>query len=412
MKPHRLKLAHHLILTYSLYRKMQVFHPHIASVEEMSQFHAIDYVKFLQRVSPANVKEFPTELQQFSVGPFTDCPVFDGLFRFCSIYTGASLDGAVKLNHGLSDIAVNWSGGLHHAKKGEASGFCYINDIVLAILELLKYHTRVLYIDIDIHHGDGVEEAFYTTDRVMTVSFHKYGDFFPGTGDVKDVGVKAGKQYAVNFPLAAGIRDAAYESIFKPVIAKVMEIYQPQAVVLQCGADSLTQDRLGCFNLSLKGHAECVKYVKSFGLPLLVLGGGGYTIRNVARCWAYETSVLLNTDIAPRIPYNKYFEYYGPEYALHLTPSKMADQNTREDLEKTKITIFENLKQLTGAPSVQLTVVPPDYAMAAAEKSGTTISKEADERSEMVEGRRDHESEFYETEKDQDSVPGHTIAQD
>lgn len=106
------------------------------------------------------------------------------------MYTGASIDGAVKLNQGACDIAINWSGGLHHAKKSEASGFCYINDIVLAILELLKYHPRVLYIDIDIHHGDGVEEAFYLTDRVMTVSFHKYGDFFPGTGNIADVGAK------------------------------------------------------------------------------------------------------------------------------------------------------------------------------------------------------------------------------
>lgn len=140
--------------------------------------------------------------------------------------------GSVKLNRQQTDIAVNWAGGLHHAKKSEASGFCYVNDIVLAILELLKweyfplcfpstyknslnesrwkthfsqhcfyavfvliralsvalftrYHQRVLYIDIDIHHGDGVEEAFYTTDRVMTVSFHKYGEYFPGTGDLR-----------------------------------------------------------------------------------------------------------------------------------------------------------------------------------------------------------------------------------
>lgn len=94
-------------------------------------------------------------------------------------------DAAARLNHGLCDIAINWAGGLHHAKKSEGSGFCYVNDIVLGILELLKYHPRVLYIDIDVHHGDGVEEAFYVTDRVMTVSFHKYGDFFPGTGDIK-----------------------------------------------------------------------------------------------------------------------------------------------------------------------------------------------------------------------------------
>ena len=102
------------------------------------------------------------------------------------------------------DVAVNWAGGLHHAKKSEASGFCYVNDIVLAILELLKHHQRVLYIDVDIHHGDGVEEAFYTTDRVMTVSFHKYGEYFPGTGDLKDIGAAAGKYYSLNYPLRDG----------------------------------------------------------------------------------------------------------------------------------------------------------------------------------------------------------------
>jgi len=124
-----------------------------------------------------------------------DCPVFDGLYEFCQLSAGGSVAAAVKLNKQASEICINWGGGLHHAKKSEASGFCYVNDIVLGILELLKYHQRVLYIDIDVHHGDGVEEAFYTTDRVMTVSFHKYGEYFPGTGDLRDIG--AGK---VNLP--------------------------------------------------------------------------------------------------------------------------------------------------------------------------------------------------------------------
>ena len=189
-------------------------------------------------------------------------------------------------------------------------------------------HARVLYIDIDVHHGDGVEEAFYCTDRVMTFSLHKYGDFFPGTGHIKDTGAKDGTGYSVNAPLTSGMTDATYEEIFKPVMAKIMEIYRPGAIVLQCGADSLTGDRLGCFNLSLKGHAECVKYTKSFGVPTLVLGGGGYTIRNVARCWAYETSVLLDKDISNDIPYNDYFEYYGPDFKLHLTPEQRENQNT------------------------------------------------------------------------------------
>lgn len=111
-----------------------------------------------------------------------DCPVFDGLYRYCTLYAGASLDAATRLTSQQSQIAINWSGGLHHAKKSNASGFCYINDIVVAILQLLLYHPRVLYIDIDVHHGDGVEQAFWSTDRVFTLSFHKYDrlEFFPG----------------------------------------------------------------------------------------------------------------------------------------------------------------------------------------------------------------------------------------
>ena len=138
----------------------------------------------------------------------------------CQLYTGSSVFSARILNEKRADICINWSGGLHHAKKAEASGFCYINDIVLAILELLKYHARVLYIDIDIHHGDGVEEAFYTTNRVMTVSFHKFGEFFPGSGALKDIGVKKGKNYSINFPLDAGIDDKTFVGIFKPILGK------------------------------------------------------------------------------------------------------------------------------------------------------------------------------------------------
>jgi histone deacetylase 1/2 len=275
MKPHRLRMTHQLILAYGLYRKMEVYRPKPSTDYQIQQFHSDEYVDFLKNINPNNMKQYANGLQKFNLGEFTDCPVFDGVYDFCSTYTGCSIDGAVKLNHGLTDIAVNWSGGLHHAKKMEASGFCYINDIVLAILELLKHNPRVLYIDIDVHHGDGVEEAFYTTDRVMTVSFHKYGDFFPGTGDIRDVGAKAGKYYSVNVPLQEGMDDSSYGTVFKPVIDKVMETYRPTAIVLQCGADSLTGDRLGCFNLTLHGHAKCVEHVKSYNVPTLVLGGGG-----------------------------------------------------------------------------------------------------------------------------------------
>eukprot|EP01096_Ripella_sp_DP13-Kostka_P014306 TRINITY_DN6422_c0_g1_i1.p1 TRINITY_DN6422_c0_g1~~TRINITY_DN6422_c0_g1_i1.p1 ORF type:complete len:557 (+),score=200.09 TRINITY_DN6422_c0_g1_i1:25-1671(+) len=350
MKPHRIRMTHNLLVNYGLYKKMTIIRPKRMPAHEMTRFHSDQYIEFLRTVSPDNMNDFANESQRFNVGE--DCPVFDGLFQFCQISAGGSVGGAIKLNQKDCDIAINWAGGLHHAKKCEASGFCYVNDIVLAILELLKVHKRVLYIDIDIHHGDGVEEAFYATDRVMCVSFHKFGEYFPGTGHVKDVGVGKGKYYSVNFPLKDGIDDESYESIFKPIIAKVIEVYKPEAVVMQCGADSLAGDRLGCFNLSIKGHASCVEFVKSFNIPMLVLGGGGYTIRNVARCWSFETSVCLESKIADELPYNDYMEYYGPDYRLHTTPSNMENLNSREYLENCKQIILENLRHLEPVPSM------------------------------------------------------------
>ncbi|CAM9990562.1 unnamed protein product [Scytosiphon promiscuus] len=352
MKPHRVRMTHNLVVNYGLYRQMEVFRPKPISSQHMTRFHSDDYINFLRVITQDNMQHNYTQLQRFNVGE--DCPVFDGLFEFCQLYTSGSIGGAIRLNNKQSDVVINWAGGLHHAKKSEASGFCYVNDCVLAILELLKTHQRVLYIDIDIHHGDGVEEAFYTTNRVMTVSFHKFGEYFPGTGDVKDVGVGQGKNYAINFPLADGINDESYRSIFRPVIEKVMEHYSPEAIVMQCGADSLSGDRLGCFNLSLKGHADCVEYVKSFNVPLLVLGGGGYTLRNVPRCWAYETGVLLDTEPSDMLPYNDYFEYYGPDYRLHMPTSNMENMNKRETLEETKIQLFEILRSLEAVPGVPI----------------------------------------------------------
>jgi acetoin utilization deacetylase AcuC-like enzyme len=112
--------------------------PHAASREELARFHSDDYVDFLMRVTPERAKDLGAAMSRYNMGEFTDCPVFSDLWSFCQSYAGASIDSAVRLNHGTADIAINWSGGLHHAKKGEASGFCYVNDIVLAILELLK----------------------------------------------------------------------------------------------------------------------------------------------------------------------------------------------------------------------------------------------------------------------------------
>lgn len=358
MKPHRLTLMNTLVMGYGLHKYMDHFiNPRSATEEELELYHDQDYIAFLSRVMPgASAKE----LADFNFGD--DCPIFDGMFNFFKQYTGASLAAARKLSQGTTDIAINWSGGLHHAKKREASGFCYINDIVIAILDLLRVYPRVLYIDIDIHHGDGVELAFWHTNRVMTVSFHKYtGDFFPGTGKLDDNGTGLGRHFALNVPLSDGIDDTSYVELFKFVMERTIGAFQPSAIVLQCGADSLGCDRLGAFNLSTRAHGECVKYIKSFNYPLLALGGGGYTIHNVARCWTNETSILLGVDVSDLLPDTPYNAFFKPDYKLHpQIVRKVENMNTPRSLQNLRIAISEKLRYLNGAPSVQMQEIPPD----------------------------------------------------
>ncbi|PIO69446.1 histone deacetylase family protein [Teladorsagia circumcincta] len=374
MKPHRIRMTHNLLLNYGLYRKLEVYRPTPATFEEMTKYHSDDYMMFLKNIRPDNISDYTKQMQRFNVGE--DCPVFDGVFEFCQLSCGGSLAAATKLNRKHADIAINWMGGLHHAKKSEASG--QVSPAFLELLSsdlkpwfeyvnLLNSRKRVLYVDIDIHHGDGVEEAFYTTDRVMTVSFHKYGEYFPGTGDLKDIGAEKGKYYALNFPLRDGIDDETYESIFTPVIR----------------------------------HGKCVAFLKKFGVPLMMVGGGGYTIRNVSRCWTYETSVAVDTEIANELPYNDYFEYFGPDFKLHIEKSNMTNQNTRDYLEKTMVRLFENLRELPYAPSVQMQPIPPD-SLHMPDKSLLLDHSNPDIREPfaVTDSHIEHESEFYDSGKE------------
>ncbi len=348
MKPIRIKMAHQLIVNYGLYRQMEVYEPHWANYEELTNFHSSAYINYLENISNNPDK---SNKQLYSVGE-TDCPAFSGVLSFSQISAGGSIDGARLLTNNLCDLAINWGGGLHHAKKVEASGFCYINDIVLGILELLKSYNRVLYIDIDVHHGDGVEEAFYLTNRCMTLSFHRFGDFFPGTGSITDIGEDEGLHYAMNVPLKKGIDDDNYIRTFKIISEKVIEHYRPGAVVMQCGADSISYDKLGDFCLTVKGHGECVRYVKSFGLPMLLLGGGGYTIENVSRCWTYETGVALDEELSNDMPITDYYTKYGPEYKLHNKPANHPNMNERKFLDELIEYNLESLKALEPVPII------------------------------------------------------------
>lgn len=268
MKPKRIAMAHNLIVNLGFYRHLDVYLSREASKAELGKYHSAEYIEYLSQFVTSKKQSLSADfmlpnqysaqlLAEFGLieeqgqveapesyfGNTKDCPSFPGLYTFCQLSGGSSIDAARLVNDGKAEIVINYAGGYHHARKQEASGFCYVNDIVLCILELLTRFARVLYIDIDVHHGDGVEDAFYLTDRVLTLSFHQYGDgFFPESGHLYDCGVHTGRYYSINVPLKQGIDDTRYLNLFRLVVDRVVETYRPGAVVLQCGADSLSLD--------------------------------------------------------------------------------------------------------------------------------------------------------------------------
>lgn len=365
MKPHRIAVTHSLVHTFELDKHMTIIKPKITdeSSKLLLNYHTPGYIDSLYNLDNNRIKsknkQVGTEqntkapyqnasLQDFmdissSLFPSEDCPCFPGISEYCTRYSVASLTAAKLINENF-DICINWSGGLHHAKKSEPSGFCYTNDIVLCIQSLLTKHKRVMYIDIDIHHGDGVEEAFYYTDDVLTLSLHKFGEnYFPGTGDLI-----TNTKSAINVPLKTGMDDASYKYVFESVVLHAINKFDPCAIVLQCGADSLAGDRIGCFNLSIYGHGECIRFVKKHAKKLVVLGGGGYNLKNVSRCWTYETSLICDVDIDSTIPStNAYYEYFCDEETLHPNLNKKNEnKNTKKYLDTVMGYVHDNIDKM------------------------------------------------------------------
>ncbi|KAK6003604.1 hypothetical protein QM012_009375 [Aureobasidium pullulans] len=424
MKPWRLTLTKHLVMGYGLQFAMDNYDALPASKETVAAFHDQDYVEFLSKVSPQTFQElsqiyedripqsYPGDLVRLgpfnlSPSPGADCPVFDGMQEYLFLYTGATMEAVSALTNNQSDIAINWSGGLHHAHKSEASGFCYINDIVLAILELLKCHQRVLYIDIDVHHGDGVEEAFASSDRVMTLSFHRYGIidedskekhlFFPGTGALNSNGNEnsVGNHFALNVPIPKGIDDDQFLHLFESITGRTLEHFRPQAIVLQCGADSLGGDRLGQFNLNIRAHGECLAFVKKAGVPLLILGGGGYTARNVARAWTHETALAVGATLNEELPMHivpRPQAFMGREHGDGRLYPELAGFHknyvTQKELDLLVEHCHEELRYIQHAPSVVMERLPSRAQMDAARRQ-VDDEMEADRAAESGRGERE-----------------------
>jgi acetoin utilization protein AcuC len=301
LKTVRLKLTYELSRACGLFSVpgSRLIEPHMAADEDLLKFHEKGYLEALKKAN-SGVTVFGAE--QYSLGP-GDNPVFRGLYDWSRLVTGATLDAASLVGSGEVDIAFSISGGLHHARSSSASGFCYVNDPVIAILSLLEKGKRVLYVDIDAHHGDGVQDAFYATDRVLTLSIHETGSqLFPGTGFEDETGEGPGKGYSVNIPMPPYSDDELFLYAFNELFPPLIELFRPDVVVSQLGVDSFQSDPLAHLNYTTNGFSEAVKRIRDLSPRWVALGGGGYDVANVARAWTLAWAIMNNVEIADEIP--------------------------------------------------------------------------------------------------------------
>ncbi len=264
-----------------------------ASRQLMEKFHHPRYLDILQA---AQAGHLDTSGLEAGLGT-PDCPVFTGMYDYAALACGATLTAAELLISGEANATFNPSGGYHHAHPARAAGFCYINDVVLACMRLAESLGRVLFVDVDAHHCDGVQEAFYERADVMTISLHESGlTLFPGTGSETETGLDYGTGRSVNVPLPVGTYDELFLKAFAEIVPPLAAAFDPAAVVLEVGADGLAADPLAHLELTNNAYAGVVEMVMDLEKPLLVTGGGGYHVENTARTWALCWSVICGAD--------------------------------------------------------------------------------------------------------------------
>ncbi|XP_059621926.1 histone deacetylase 8-like [Phlebotomus argentipes] len=336
----RASMIYGLIEAYGLLHKVTVVRPRRASHEELLLCHSGNYLKHLEHCD--GDEEETEEDEDFGLS--YDCPKFSGVYKFAEVIAGGTISAAESLISG-SRFAINWSGGWHHAQSDRADGFCYVNDIVVGIQRLVSHFPRILYLDLDVHHGDGVENAFSCTKRVFCLSFHLHEvGFFPGSGGVNECGFGPGKGYSANFPYKRNISGKRFRESFFRTTKLIKEQFDPSACVVQCGADILTGDPLGGANLTPRDMIECLNEVKSWNIPCLFVGGGGYNLPNAARHFALLTATICDAgELNDDIPEHDYFNSYGPGFELSIEPKNLPDSNTDAELETIYRAIEKNL---------------------------------------------------------------------
>jgi acetoin utilization protein AcuC len=301
LRMERLGLTWRLMEAYGLTAgpKLKVLTPEPASVEAITSFHTPEYVEVLRAVSGG---EWVPQAARFGLGA-GDNPIFPGLWEAAQLTAGGSLLAARLVLDGEATRAFHFAGGLHHAMPERASGFCYVNDAVLAIQALRRKNWKIAYVDIDAHHGDGVQFAFYGDPGVLTFSSHERGDrLFPGTGFVEEIGEGEGLGYSVNLPLQPYTDDAVYAPAFEAVVPPLLRAFAPDALVLQLGIDSHRTDPLTHLAWTVQGFTKIVARLLEFAPRVVALGGGGYDLPNVARAWTAAWAAMNGVELPAEIP--------------------------------------------------------------------------------------------------------------
>jgi acetoin utilization protein AcuC len=301
LRMERLGLTWRLMEAYGLTRLAgaAVHEPEAASEAVIARHHRPEYVEMLKACNDGMP---PRAAALFGLGP-GDNPVFRGVWDCARLVAGGSLLAADLVARGDVTRAFHFAGGLHHALDQRASGFCYVNDAVLAIMRLREHGLRVAYVDIDAHHGDGVQAAFYGNPNVLTISTHERGErLFPGTGFVREVGEGAGVGYSVNLPLEAYTDTSVYLPAFEEVVPPLLHAFRPDVVVAQLGVDAHRTDPLTHLALDIQGFAKAVERITEMAPRLIALGGGGYDLQNVARGWTAAWAVMNGVELPAALP--------------------------------------------------------------------------------------------------------------
>jgi acetoin utilization protein AcuC len=300
-KVQRYRLANDLMAAYGLLELpgMELRRPREVTREELLCCHAPEYLDRLAEFSAASE---PRADFRFGLGDLEN-PVFPGVYDWACLGVSGTLEAARLVTEEGFAAAFNPLGGWHHAQKSRASGFSYLNDAAVAINHLVAKGKRVVYLDLDAHHGDGVQSAFYDTDRVLTISLHESGVyFFPGTGFESETGEGRGAGYSVNLPLLAHTDDALFMKAFDEIAFPLIAAFDPDVLFTQLGADTFRTDPLTRLEVTTHAYAYIMKKLRALQIPWVAVGGGGYDMMNVARAWTIAWAVMNDRELAPRLP--------------------------------------------------------------------------------------------------------------